>query len=87
MTSLDLLTMLFLMHPRILLTTRAHFWLMSKLLFTRTPLVLLLGAQNKDVVGDGAKCLGEVKVDNIHCSPPIDPASNDITEGNQVGQA
>ena len=42
---------------------------------------------NKDVVADGVKCLGEVKVHYIHCYLPIYPASDDIIEGYQVNQA
>jgi len=41
----------------------------------------------QDVTGDSIKSLAEVKVDNIHCSPPIFPASDTITEGCEVGQA
>lgn len=36
-TSFILLAKLFLMHPRIPLATRAHFWLRDSLLFTQTP--------------------------------------------------
>ena len=35
---------------------------------------------NKDVVGGAIKRLAEVKVHNIHCSPLIYPACNDIIE-------
>ena len=42
---------------------------------------------NKDVVGDSGKCLAEVKVDNIYYTLPIYPASDDIIEGYQIGQA
>ena len=31
---------------------------------------MLSKSHNKDVVGDGVKCLEEVKADNTHCSPP-----------------
>jgi len=41
----------------------------------------------KDVVRDSVKSLAEVKVYNIYCCPLIYPASDDITEGYQVGQA
>ncbi|XP_048818304.1 protein shisa-9 isoform X3 [Lagopus muta] len=41
----------------------------------------------KDVMGDSIKCLAEIKVDYIHCSPPIHPARDNIIEGYQVGQA
>jgi len=39
---------------------------------------------DKDVVGDNVKHLAEVKVHNIHCSPPIYPA---IIDGYQFGHA
>jgi len=42
---------------------------------------------NKDFVRDSVKHLAEIKVHNIHCSPPIYPASDDIIEGYQIGQA
>ena len=42
---------------------------------------------NMEVVGDGVKSLTEVKVHNIHCSPPSGPASGDVIEGYQLGQA
>ncbi|XP_048790623.1 uncharacterized protein LOC125688470 [Lagopus muta] len=41
----------------------------------------------KDVMGDSIKCLAEIKVDYIHCSPHIHPARDNIIEGYQVGQA
>ena len=41
---------------------------------------------NKDVVGQSVKHLAEVKIDNIHCSPLIYPASGDIIEGYEDGQ-
>ncbi|XP_048788485.1 uncharacterized protein LOC125687398 [Lagopus muta] len=41
----------------------------------------------KDVMGNSIKCLAEIKVDYIHCSPPIHPARDNIIEGYQVGQA
>jgi len=42
---------------------------------------------SKGVVGDNSKHLAEVKVHNIHCSPPIYPARDDIKEGYQISQA
>ena len=36
---------------------------------------------NKDVVGGVVKCLGEVRVDNIHCSLPIYPTCDDSIQG------
>jgi len=38
-----------------------------------------------DVMGGNVKSLAEVMVDNIHCSPLIYPAGQDIIEGCQVG--
>ena len=38
-------------------------------------------------MGDSIKNLAEVKVDDIHCSPPIYPAGDAIIEGNKVGRA
>jgi len=38
-------------------------------------------------MGDRAKSLAEVKVDNIHCSSLIYPAGYATTEGYQIGQA
>ncbi|XP_052520447.1 uncharacterized protein LOC128071593 [Tympanuchus pallidicinctus] len=38
----------------------------------------------KDVVGDSIKSLAEIKVDYIHCSPPIHPARDNIIEGYQL---
>ncbi|XP_048785820.1 uncharacterized protein LOC125686147 isoform X5 [Lagopus muta] len=38
----------------------------------------------KDVMGDSIKCLAEIKVDYIHCSPPIHPARDNIIEGYQL---
>jgi len=38
-------------------------------------------------MGDSVKSLAEVKVDNIHCSPLIYPASHAIVESYQIGQA
>ena len=42
---------------------------------------------NKDVVGQSTKHFAEVKIDSIHLSPLIYPASDDIIEGYQAGQA
>ena len=41
----------------------------------------------KYVVGDSVKCLAEVKIQNIHCSSLIYPASDGVIEGYQTGQA
>jgi len=38
-------------------------------------------------VEDSVKSLAEVKVDDIHCSPFIDPAGDAIVEGYGVGRA
>ena len=38
-------------------------------------------------MGDSVECLTEVKIDNIHCSPFVNPASYAIIEGYHVGQA
>jgi len=38
-------------------------------------------------VGDSVKSLAEVKVENIHCSPLIYPASHATIEGYQMAQA
>ncbi|PKU37366.1 zinc finger rna-binding hypothetical protein [Limosa lapponica baueri] len=38
-------------------------------------------------MGDSVKSLAEVKVDDICCSPLIQPSSYNITEGYQIGQA
>jgi len=37
-------------------------------------------------MGDSVESLAEVKVDSIHCSPLIYPASHAITESYQIGQ-
>lgn len=42
---------------------------------------------HKDAVGGGVKCLAGVKEHSIHCSPGIYPASYNIIEHYQVGQA
>ena len=42
---------------------------------------------NKDVVEDSDKYLAEVKVHNIHFSPHIYSADDDIIEGYQVGES
>lgn len=39
----------------------------------------------EDVTGDSVESLDEVKVDNIHCSPLVYPASHSIIEGFQIG--
>lgn len=38
-------------------------------------------------MGDSMESLAKVKVDHIHCSPPIYPAGDAIIEGNEVGRA
>ena len=38
-------------------------------------------------MGDSIHSLAEVKVGDIHCSPPIYPAADAIIEGNEDGQA
>ena len=38
-------------------------------------------------MGDSIESLAKVKVDDIHCSTPIYPAGDAITEGKEVGRA
>lgn len=40
----------------------------------------------KDVIEDSVKSLGEVKVDNLHCSSLINPSRHAIMDGYQIGQ-
>jgi len=42
---------------------------------------------DEDVMGDSVRGLAEMKADSVHCCPLTYPASGDITEGYQVGQA
>ena len=39
----------------------------------------------QDVMENSIKSLAEVKVGNIHCSPPVYPAGDATSEGYQVG--
>ena len=91
--SLDLLSMLFLMHLRIplaFLATGVHCWLMANLLTINedvlNPLhcpficLTLTKLAYKDVMANSAKNLAEFKVHSTHSSPFIYPAGHDITQ-------
>jgi len=47
----------------------------------------LKGTFRGQVMGDSVKSLAQAKVENIHCSCLIYPASYATTEGYQIGQA
>lgn len=42
-------------------------------------------SQYEDSIGGSIKNLAEVKVDDIYCSPPINPAGDAFIEGYEVG--
>ena len=70
-TSLDLLAMLFLMHPRIpsaFLATRAHFWLMANLLSTRTPRFFSTGLLSRKSAPDLYWCMHFTVWVSEHCN-------------------